>query len=1050
MDITQRIKSRLTQVTDWASIVDQLEAEAASLDGGPAQSAATFELARAAEDVILDKARAMPLYQKAFKLDQTNLLALQHAREIYQEMASLDMVTRLMGLELRANQDPSRAVALNYAYGTATLNQRNIDTAKGFLEAAVTAAPDDKRAAARLAEVRYDRANWEAELASRLAEVSALVGGDALAADVQRAGWDTSCAYMRCARILQQENPADPRVLPLVFKALDADPHNEEAGFIAELVLAAGGHLQHIQKLMDRRANLVERPAARLELLLHFASVWQVRLNNPQMSAYFYRQALELAYGEGFFGPWHLAAYRAVKRQAQESGQAEGIVELADKALAAMSDPVDRAILALEAGELAWQANKDVDTARRLLVIANQAAPDHPTVQSFTAQLGLGSPAPDATSAPEAVDAGAAAEAAAEAEARAAAEAEARAAAEAEAAGRAAADAQARAEAEAAAAEQAAAAAAAKAEADARKREEDEARRAADEARKAEEREKAAAAKAAAEAAKAAAEAASLEPVDPSDLGDESFTEDELVIVQKAMAEEKKGGKKALDAWRDAMAKLPEKRLPVERLRAIYVAEGKWSNVADLYKEMIKRASDDAAREPLYWELINLYRDQLKQPGLVVTTLSQLEKLCEGLEDNEKLLRVVEAQQQQFDEMKRWPDLIGRIRRRAELTQDPVGRTALQLEAGNLFLEKFNNQAEAIKSFEAVLEDDPLNGDALTKLEDLYGRRRDWEKMISVQQKRLQLLDDPSQQLEQLLEVARNAAAKVKKNALSIELWSAVRDLDPTNAEALEALEALLEKEKDWEGLAKTLETLCEITDDTARKSQSLVKLGLLYSDKLERNADAIRVWEALYELEPDNRRAQDALKKLYLQEGRMDALQEFYAKQDKWGEFVRVLEKESETAEGEARTTLLLKIAELYRTHLAKPDRAIKALEKALSHDTNNLVVAETLIELYEQEGDERNLSVPLRIKLAHTEDPEARQTLLARLGDLADRVLGEKPAAFGYFKQALAEDHARSETAEAMRRLGEEQAHGPSSSTPSRPRVKSTAATARDSRCD
>ena len=99
---------------------------------------------------------------------------------------------------------------------------------------------------------------------------------------------------------------------------------------------------------------------------------------------------------------------------------------------------------------------------------------------------------------------------------------------------------------------------------------------------------------------------------------------------------------------------------------------------------------------------------------------------------------------------------------------------------------------------------------------------------------------------------------------------------------------------------------------------------------------------------------AQDALKKLYLAEGDMDSLEQFYAKQEKWAEFIRVLEREADTAEGDVRTSLTLKIAELYKTRLEKPDRAVRALEKALTHDENNLTVAYTMNRMM-GEGDFR-----------------------------------------------------------------------------------------------
>ena len=502
------------------------------------------------------------------------------------------------------------------------------------------------------------------------------------------------------------------------------------------------------------------------------------------------------------------------------------------------------------------------------------------------------------------------------------------------------------------------------------------------------------------------------------------YSPEEQRHLNAARTAESAGGTKAIDGWRDAVQKLPGKRYPRVRLRELYAEAGKWSNVADLLKDELKQ---DPTRDPeytkaAYWQLIEIYRDHLRQPGLVVTTLASLEKVLEDANDTEALLKVVETQQAQFDAMKRWPDLIGRIRRRAELTQDPAGRTALHLEAGRLFLDKFNNQAEAIKSFESVLEADEFNAEAITKLKDLYAKRRDWEKMVHVQQKELTLLADPAQRMEQLLDIARTAVAKIKKNALSIELWNQVLVSDAGNHEALEQLEGLLEREKEWAQLAKVLSTLTEVEKDHAKRVQYLIKLGSLFSDKLDDHKSAINAWEQLYRLEPENRRAQDALKKLYLVVGDMESLQEFYAKQDKWGEFVRVLEKESETAEGSQRTTLLLKIADLYHTRLEKADKAIKALEKALSFDDNNLTVANALIALYEEAHDERHIHVPLKIQLNHSEDPEQRNQLLRRLADLAERIAGDHALAFGYYRQAFTENHTQADIRDHMFRLGEE----------------------------
>ncbi len=940
MELTQRIKQRLREVEDWTTVIDEIEAEADAAADAVVQSQAYFDLARACEDLFLDKARAMQNYQKAFKLDQGNLTALQRAREIYQEMAHLEMVTRLMGLEIKGNQDPDRAPELNYAYGRAMLNLRDVDTAKQFLEAASSAVPDNEEYQQRFQETLYDRGNWEFALENIYDQLRALTGeADPLGANTVGRGNQLSSLYMKAARVLLVEAPDDPRVLPIVFKALDAEPMNQEAGYLAETLLAASGHLQHVQKLMDRRVSLVEDATEKLGLLRHCASVWGVRLNNSEMAAYFWRQALELAYAEdllGTAGDWHVGAYRTLKQHAVESGEADGLVPLAERGLGIIADSVNGALVALQAGEIAWRQFNDPDTARSFFEKAVAHAPDHPVLKAFQDEVGKLVPAAEKPAA----------------------------------------------------------------EASEREPEPEP------------------------EPEPAPEPEAAVEPEpepEPVESGGEEFGADEMKLIEKAQAAEEKGGKRAIDAWRDAVHKMPGKRFPRARLKQLYTDSNKWSNVADLVKDELKHvAPEDTGRQKeLYWELADLYRERLRQPGLVVTTLASLEKLLNAEGDNETLLKVVEAQQAQFETMKRWPDLIGRIRRRAELTDEPDKKTRLYLEAGNLFLEKFNNQAEAIKSFEAVLEVSDANAEAIGKLKELYARRRDWEKMIAVQQKELALIEDPEERRIQLLEVARTAGTKIKKPALAIRLWSQVIEVDPENAEALEHLEHMQEREKDWASLSQTLERLIEVMADDPKRNQYLVKLGLLYADKLKDNAAAIRTWETLHGIDPSNRRASDALKKLYLAEGNMHNLEQFYARQEKWAEFIRVLERESDSSEGDARTALFLKIADLYKEKLGKPDRATRALEKALGDDRKNLTVAEKLIELYEEAGDERHIAGPLGIKLEHTDDPVDRQELLRRLAGLAETVAHDEGLAFSYHNRALAEDHENDEARQHLERL-------------------------------
>ena len=91
-------------------------------------------------------------------------------------------------------------------------------------------------------------------------------------------------------------------------------------------------------------------------------------------------------------------------------------------------------------------------------------------------------------------------------------------------------------------------------------------------------------------------------------------------------------------------------------------------------------------------------------------------------------------------------------------------RSRCTLRVANLFLEKFSNQAEAIKAYEAILELDPDNSEALGFVKQMYEKRRDWEKLIAVNQREIDKLDRRrASARRRRIEVAKLASEKMKK-----------------------------------------------------------------------------------------------------------------------------------------------------------------------------------------------------------------------------------------------------------------------------------------------
>jgi tetratricopeptide (TPR) repeat protein len=201
------------------------------------------------------------------------------------------------------------------------------------------------------------------------------------------------------------------------------------------------------------------------------------------------------------------------------------------------------------------------------------------------------------------------------------------------------------------------------------------------------------------------------------------------------------------------------------------------------------------------------------------------------------------------------------------------------------------------------------------------------------------------------------------------------------------------------------LERQSEFTTDNAELIALLQKLGNVYSEKLQDDNGALRAYKRLLELDPNDRRAQEQLKKRWVATGAWDELEAFYANSDKVDELIRTLERAADNtaAENAERIALQFRIARLWMEKKQAPDRAARAYEKALALDPDNLEAAEALTPIYEHASDAKKLVAVYEVRLKHTPDPEQRVVLLRETGHLYEEKLKNPQTAFERYVEAF-----------------------------------------------
>ncbi|HMJ56028.1 MAG TPA: tetratricopeptide repeat protein [Polyangiaceae bacterium] len=371
-------------------------------------------------------------------------------------------------------------------------------------------------------------------------------------------------------------------------------------------------------------------------------------------------------------------------------------------------------------------------------------------------------------------------------------------------------------------------------------------------------------------------------------------------------------------------------------------------------------------------------------------------KAVSGPPDEGKIAELRAAAEKQ-ESAKRYNEFVRTLMQLAGMVPDIQERVELYQRAADLYVTKFANQAEAVKAYEAILDIDAENAKAIDFLRQMYEKRRDWEKLLGLQRRSAERLDSGPERAARFLEIARLATERVKKPDVCIDLWREVLESDSENAEALNNLAGLYERAKDFAALASVLEKQAEATHDTPQRIIILGKLAAIYGDRLENDEGAVAAWRTLLTLDPNDRKAQEALKKKYLALGRWDDLEVFYSESGKWDEFIRVLEtQESRETDKVAKIGLLMKIAELWGDKKKKDDRAAKSYERVLELDPPHLAAAEALIPIYRQGNNFRGLASAYEVKLRHETDAGPQLELYRELAAIYETRLKDAAKAF------------------------------------------------------
>jgi tetratricopeptide (TPR) repeat protein len=373
--------------------------------------------------------------------------------------------------------------------------------------------------------------------------------------------------------------------------------------------------------------------------------------------------------------------------------------------------------------------------------------------------------------------------------------------------------------------------------------------------------------------------------------------------------------------------------------------------------------------------------------------------------------RAREAQKRILQKGKQWDKMASVLEREAQGATDPSQRIEILKRLARTHIEKLGSTDKAVGVYREILAIDGRDAAALRALIEIYEKGERWADLATLMRAQVDQVSIKQEKLNVLRRLMWLYDDRLDDRVEGSWAATEILKLAPGDREALERLEAILERTGDKARLVETLTYHSRYAATTEEKQRLLHRIADLLHNQLGDVAQAVGFWEELLRLNAGDQTALDALTFAYDQLGRPR-------------ELAHVLDLQIERLGDDpaARAEFVRRLARLLADTLqeaASAQRAWEDLVRLLPSDP------EALAELgatYRRKGDWRNLVGILERQIPLAPDAGAAVELALERARIFEEELKIRAEAIAALEQIVAELDPRCLPAyERVRRLSE-----------------------------
>lgn len=308
---------------------------------------------------------------------------------------------------------------------------------------------------------------------------------------------------------------------------------------------------------------------------------------------------------------------------------------------------------------------------------------------------------------------------------------------------------------------------------------------------------------------------------------------------------------------------------------------------------------------------------------------------------------------------------------------------------GDVLQKNTDRVGDAIHFYEVVLKDWPENEPALEALTVLYADAKNWNSLVAVLEKRVELTADYLQKVEFQSLAAQVLEAKLNDPARAVVAYAKVLDFDDRHVETIDALVRLYADLRDWEKLVDALAKKADVAPD--RETDVRFRIGQILENEVKDPRRAIEAYQTILEQSASHTASIERLQALY------KGLEDWVGLADV---FQRLLDMATELPD---RILYASKLAELFETDLHDQRRALDYWQQILDMDPADDDVFESAARILTGLEDWSELINLYENRVFKLDVREVRISTLVREADVYEHKLEDINAAVSCYQRML-----------------------------------------------